>query len=385
MIVLIAVLLSALLGFSALAVDTSILYMQDTQLQTAVDAGVLAGAWELPNTTQAEAVCRQYILDNDANASNITITFENGNTIINASAEVNTQALFSRIFGTESLDGYAEASADKNAAGLGGPFDYRLFAGKDGAKLTLGGAFYIDGDVHSNGSVSISPSTGTVTGRVEGCTTVYVNQWTATVGEEVPGASYIDMIDFSTVVDGVLPSSYATTMSASTINSAWWFQEFNGDIYVNGNVSISNRCTITGNMYVNGDITINGGSPVCVLNGSLYATGNINFNNTVQINGCVFAGGDINFRGGMNEINGTSQICIYSENGDIDMTTAGTEAHGIIYAPKGDVQIGGNTTTYYGSIIGNTITGIPADLIMYPQEDGFSFLPAGEDKVRLIH
>lgn len=384
MIVLVAVLLSALLGFSALAVDTSILYMQDTQLQNAIDAGVLAGAWSLPDTTQAAAVCQQYILDNCADASNITVTFEDGNLVINASAEISTQALFSQIFGTESLDGYAEASARKSTMGLGGPFDYRLFSGKAGAALTLGGAFYIDGDVHSNGSVSISPSTGTVTGRVEGCTTVYVNPWTATAGAQVPGASSIDMVDFSSVVDSVLPSSYGTTMSASTINSAWWLQNFTGDIYVNGNVSISNRCTITGNMYVNGNITISGGSPVCVLNGTLYATGTINFGNTVQINGCVFAGGDINFRGGMNQINGSSEVCVYSQNGNIDMTTAGTEARGIIYAPKGSVKIGGGTTTYYGSIIGNTIIGIPANLIMRPPEDPFSFLPQGEEKVQLI-
>lgn len=384
MIVLVAVLLSVLLGFSALAVDTSIIYMQDTELQNAIDAGVLAGAWSLPDTTQAAAVCRQYIIDNCTDASNITITFEGANMVINASAEISSPALFSQIFGNDSLDGYAEASAQKSTASLGGPFDYRLFSGKAGAAITLGGAFYIDGDIHSNGSVSISPSTGTVTGRVEGCTTVYVNQWTATVGAQVPGAPSIAMVDFSSVVDSVLPDTYTTTMSAATINSAWWLQNFTGDIYVNGNVSISNKCTITGNMYVNGNITINGGAPVCVLNGSLYATGSIVFNNTVQINGSVFAGGSINFRGGMNQINGTSQVCVYSQTGNIEMTTAGTEARGIIYAPMGSVKIAGGTTTYYGSIIGNTIAGIPANLIMRPPTDPFNFMPEGKTEVRLI-
>lgn len=383
MLVLIAVLLSALLGFSALAVDTSILYMQDTQLQTAVDAGVLAGATALPDTNAARNLCTQYILDNCEDASNISVSFEGSNMVITASAELSSPALFSQIFGTTSLDGYAGASAQKSRKSLGGPFDYRLFSGKAGHQLTLGGRFYIDGDIHSNGSVSISPSDGTVTGAVEGCTTVYVNQWTAEAGSQVPGAPFINMVDFSSVVENVLPSNYSTTLSASTINSEWRFQNFVGDIYVNGSISISNRCTITGNMYVNGSITINGGSPVCVLNGSLYATGDINFNNSVQVNGSVFAGGNINFRGGMAQVNGSSQVCVYSQNGNIDISTAGSEAHGIIYAPKGSVSIAGGNTTFYGSIIGNTIVGIPANLTMRPPTEAFSFMET-EEEIKLI-
>jgi len=383
MIVLIAVLLSALLGFSALAVDVGVLYMNDASLQTALDAGVLAGAYALPDTAEAERLCREYILANCDSAQNIAVTFEGENMVINASAEISSPALFSVIFNNDSLDGCAHASAEKYLATLGGPFDYRLFSGAEGKQITLGGKFYIDGSVHSNGSVSISPSSGTVTGAVEGCTTVYVNQWTASAGSQLPGSAFIPMVDFSGVVNNVLPSCYDKRLTASAVNAVRTAQSFTGNIYVDGNVSIPNTCTITGNMYVNGNIQINGGSPVCVLKGSLYATGSITFNNTAKIDGCVFAGGNITFNGGGLDMQSNDEVCIYSENGNIYVNTAASTVRGIVYAPKGKVQVVGNNTTYIGSIIGNTVAGIPANLTMLGPTEPFSFLET-EEKVKLI-
>lgn len=384
MIVLIAVLLSALLGFSALAVDTSILYMQDAQLQTAVDAGVLAGASALPDTFKAANLCRQYILENCEGAENISISFEGGDMVINATAELSSEALFSRIFGNDSLDGRASASAQKTKGGLGGPFNYRLFTGDKDSKIQLGATFYIDGDIHSNGSVSISPASGTVTGRVEGRTTVYVNKWTAKVGAEVPGADIIDMVDFSGVLDKVLPKYYPRIEPASTFNAPSGMQHIVGDIYVNGDVKIKNQCTITGNLYVNGNVTMSGGTPVCVIKGSLYATGNIMFGNGIQVEGSVIAGGNIVCTGNMTAVNNNAEVCIYSENGDISMNAAGNVMHGIIYAPNGAVKIASGGTTYYGSIIGKTFSGIPAGLNILPPEKEFSFMPEGKPKVSLI-
>ncbi len=134
MIVLIAVLLSALLGFSALAVDVGVLYMNDASLQTALDAGVLAGAYALPDTAEAERLCREYILANCDSAQNIAVTFEGENMVINASAEISSPALFSVIFNNDSLDGCAHASAEKYLATLGGPFDYRLFSARKASR-----------------------------------------------------------------------------------------------------------------------------------------------------------------------------------------------------------------------------------------------------------
>jgi len=56
---------------------------------------------------------------------------------------------------------------------------------------------------------------------------------------------------------------------------------------------------------------------------------------------------------------------------------------GIVYAPKGKVQVVGNNTTYIGSIIGNTVAGIPANLTMLGPTEPFSFLET-EEKVKLI-
>lgn len=375
--------MSVLVGAGAIALDMGVSYLDDAKLQTAVDAAVLAGANALPDTAGAEVLAMRYIVANGVDPANVAITFENDNMVITATATSSRAPLLSGIFGNDSLDGYATASAEKYMGSMGGPFNYRIFSGAAGSKITLGGKYYIDGSVHSNGSVYASPSSGTVTGAIEGCTTVYVNQWTATAGAQLPGAAFIDMVDFTTVVDAVMPDTYTTVMTSSEISAKWWMQEFVGDIYVDGDMNVSNRCTVNGNLFVNGNVTINGGSPVCVLNGNIYATGDINFNNTANVNGCVFAGGDINFRGGMTQINSTGQVCVYSQSGDIYLTSAGTLVHGIIYAPEGDVKIAGGTTTYYGSIIGNTVTGIPANLQMFPETDEFWFMQT-EEKIRLI-
>ncbi len=383
MIVLIAILLSALLGMAALAVDVSVAHLEDARLQNALDAGVLAGASALPDTLAAEALAREYIRRNGAENADVTISFEGNNLIITAAGTITTPTLFGGVLQSDGLDRAAYAKAEKYRAVMAGPFEYRLFSGSRTHTLNLGGQFTINGSVHSNGSVSISPSTGTVTGAVEGCNTVYVNQWTATAGSQVPGADYIPMVDFTSVVEGVLPAQYETHVTGADMKKIKTQQVYTGNVYVEGDLSIPNTAVITGNLYVNGNLTINGGAPVVVLNGSVYATGNISFNNTAQINGCVFAGGNINFNGGGLYMTSSNQVCIYSQHGDVYLSTACSQVTGIIYAPEGNVQVVGGNTDFYGSIVGDTLTGIPANLRMFAPTDEFTFLET-EEKIRLV-
>jgi hypothetical protein len=59
-IVLVVVLLVVLLGFAALVIDVGYAYYAHRSLQASADAAALAGAQELPNAAQAEAVAKEY-------------------------------------------------------------------------------------------------------------------------------------------------------------------------------------------------------------------------------------------------------------------------------------------------------------------------------------
>ncbi|MHB0875765.1 MAG: vWA domain-containing protein [Anaerolineae bacterium] len=60
-LVLVALLLVVLLGFTALAVDVGLLMVGKARLQVALDAAVLAAVQELPDTGEADAVFYEYV------------------------------------------------------------------------------------------------------------------------------------------------------------------------------------------------------------------------------------------------------------------------------------------------------------------------------------
>ncbi len=377
-----ALMMTVMLSFCAAAVDLGAAYSESSSLQAALDAGALAGAYELPNTAAAQQAALEYVQTNGYGADEVTVEFSNGDKTITLHGSTSTETTFLNILGINKLD-VAEVAAAEKTREIGGVFAYRIFSGNTAHTFSMGGRFTINGSVHSNGSLSISPSYGLITGSAEACNTLYVNQWTATVGLQVPNARYIAMPDFTDSVNSVMPSSYTVTTSAATLNAAWWKQTWNDDMYVTGNVSVSNGVVINGDVYIDGNLTINGGAPVCVLNGNLYVHGNIDFNNSVEVYGCVFATGTINFRGGSMQVNPSIPICVYSENGSINIQTAASETTGIIYAPKGSISIAGGTTRFNGSIVADKVMGIPADLIVGESSIDFPFLQ-GEPRIHLV-
>ena len=425
--VIVAAGLCVLLACGAFAVDMSTLYLERTRLQNALDAGVLAGASLLPDKNAAIAEAKSYIIGNGFSADGVTFSFENDNMIITAQGAEAVEAGFSRVMGYEQSTVSALASAEKYKTSGGGAFDYLIFTGDPGFTLTMGGRFDVGGSVHANGSYYASPAYGKILGAAEACNTVYCNQWTMTAGSQVPSAKYIDMPDFTgldatvrptlpirpaiytNIGSGSLPwqsiqtfNSYTVATGNTTINcqqltinntfhcegslniSGKGILAGGNTLYVNGNLTIGNMSAIDGNVFVNGSVSISGGSPVCTLNGTIYATGNINFENTFIGTGNVFAGGNINFKGGGMQMRASDSVCVYSQNGNIYMETGSTTVTGIVYAPKGEITVHGNTTTFYGNIIGNRVVGIPADLIMRAPASPLPYAGSSKDAVRLV-
>jgi|GEM_PF-1537884 len=376
MLALVAVAISVLMAFGALAVDMSVLDLDKTRMQNALDAAVLAGAAMLPDTGAAAQEANAYIVANGLTTDGVTYTFEDGNMIINARKTMDVQAGFSQVFGNETNSVTAAASAQRYRTSLW-PYDYLLFCADPSYTFDMGGRFDIEGSVHANGSIHASPGYGRVTGSLEACGTVYANPSTTTVGAVVPGAESVEMPDFTAVAAEIRPArpglpaqtgtvtnlgagklpwgetqvfnNYTVTAgsttvdcSTATINNTFYsagslnitgraiLNNLN-TLYVNGDLTIGNQAVLTGNVVVNGNVKIGGGSPVCVLNGNIYATGNITFDNTYMGAGSLYAGGDITFSGGSVTHTGT----IFAE-GKLNMGNSFTGA--------GNLFAGGNIT-----------------------------------------
>lgn len=351
MLIVVAVALSALMALGALAIDSSLLYLENSRLQTALDAGVLAGATMLPDTAAARREAEYYIEQNGFSKDQVTISFENSNMVISAVGVEEIPAGFSSTMERQSNAVAAIASAEKYMYNPAWPYDYLLFSGDPNYTFSMGGRFDIGGSVHSNGSLRASPSWGSILGAAEACDELFINTYTMTVGSQIPGAPYLDMPDFTSVEERVRPkkpalparpdtyvdlgsgnlpwsayqaySTYTVMTGSTTINcsevainntmhcmgnlniSGKAMLNSGNTLYVEGDLTIGNRAVLNGNVYVNGDLKVSGGTPVCTLNGNLYVTGTITMGNDYVGTGTIYAGRDINFTGGSVTHDGT--------------------------------------------------------------------------------
>jgi hypothetical protein len=83
-------------------------------------------------------------------------------------------------------------------------------------------------------------------------------------------------------------------------------------------------------------------------------------------------------------ISASKPVCFYSATGDIDFSSAGTTVTGIVYAPKGTVNLSGSLT-FNGSIIGYKISGAPGNMTLGEPTVPIDFLPGGgEATIKLV-
>ena len=405
--VFMALAMTAMMGFTALAVDVGLYNYQKSLLQTACDSAALAACQKLPDTSAATATAKEYIRKNNFTDEDVVVEVDADTVKVSSAKQQETY--FANIFGIQHLDYDCLAKAEKRetTSGEGGQyksaFDYLIFQGKKETEssmppygnqgclyhpdyLGMGGTqFTINGSVHSNCNFYASPGTwltSRITGAAEACGTVFVdNPNKVIVPNQVPNADFIPMPDFTDCVNQVMPTTWNFNPTAASINAiwSWWGAVTNGNTKVQvGDVSVQNGMVVNGNLYIQGNLTVNG--PGIKHNGGLiYVTGNIVFGNTYTGNGCIFAGGNILFQGGVQQVNpNSSTVSIYSQNGNIDLTAASAVVRGIVYAPNGSIKLAGQNPTFYGSIIANRIEGIPAKLTMYSNDVDLPFtLPTG--------
>ncbi|MGE5398024.1 MAG: pilus assembly protein TadG-related protein [Chitinophagales bacterium] len=116
--VLVALLITAFMVCCALVIDVGLAYVQLAKLQKAVDAAALAGAQELPDTSDALDAANQYFAANGFNPSDMNVDFSNGATTINVTGDKTVNFYFARVIGFNSK--ILEATAEANLSTVGG-------------------------------------------------------------------------------------------------------------------------------------------------------------------------------------------------------------------------------------------------------------------------
>ena len=162
-LVLVALMLTVLLGITALAVDFGIAYYQKQKLQGACDSAALAAATVLPDTTQARNLAYEYMGENgfSSSPSDVIVEFEGSPaTKVRVTSTYTFDTTFGRILGTDEIDVTCHAAAGSKTITNpgGGEFPYLIFA-REG-QLTLGSQYFVDGSVHTNGALKTNPGDG---------------------------------------------------------------------------------------------------------------------------------------------------------------------------------------------------------------------------------
>lgn len=383
MIVITALLLTALLGMAALAIDAGGFRQAETQAQSAADAGALAAADDLPNNpTQAAADATTYATTNDPGATVSVTTPYQGNP---AEAQISVTNMassgFGRVLGVQSAKVSATAIAQttlQTTCANPGSGCYSVFAMDNSscgswffphyALSFTGLGINLSGYVHSNGSayaglISFSSFGDATYSDASGCSWVNglfdsynsgptaedpVLTWPVDYSQDFPACGATG--DPCSGPDGT--PSFCTQASTSTY---WVTSPSQGNIYCGiGSGTPSTPSTWTGTLIIGAGLVGWGGHPMqaSYVAGtvSLGAAGDVleacGFSTTgFQASGCT-AGAPVL----------SNYPLIYAVSGDIDTGSFASTLTGDLFAPNA-------TINYFGAL--SSVGFLEADDVNY--------------------
>lgn len=356
-LILPALLLPILLGAAGLAVNVGSAYVAASRLQTAVDAGALAGATALWSGDSALTAAGSLVTQDDPAAHDISVTCSGGSCtgsssqVVTVSASASIPAGFASLFGLTNFTPGAQASAKVAPPQA---FQYVLFQGDTapGNSLDLSGSPNVNGNVHSNdnltmrGNVAVKGS-ATASGVVQlsgpascsdGCTSnapaLAMPVWTAAQIESLPGT--------------VIVGSAGDPVNCSITGGSSETMDCGSTSYPINETANEND-VIYGNLRIAGDTTYNGS--LAVIGGNLTISGNTSVKNS----------GD-----GLTLTALSSNGTVGGTGGNITMSGDVSE-EGVLYAPDGNVTLNGHSTItgLTGSVVANTITMSGSETITY--------------------
>jgi len=327
--------LTAIMGFSALAIDVGRVAYEKSKLQSALDATALSAAQDMPNTTKATTTANTYIQENGYKTTDITVSFSEANQVISIDAAKLINYTFANVLGFSNETIHIGASAKKTGS-FGPAFDYAIYSGttypggfsvKLQNVLTISGSNNnVNGSVHANYRVDVSASSTTITGTCEAMDTVNIGG-NIGITNPRPNSPFVPMPDFS----AAKPMIKAAAIAAGR--------------YYSGNFSKTNCGSV-----------LNLTSPV-------YVEGNANLSDiSFSGAGCIYVKGTIDITGSGTSYSSDSNICMYSDYASPNKASeaiyfGGSDKNfkGILYAPNGSISVTGSDYTFNGSVVGKVV------------------------------
>lgn len=140
----------------------------------------------------------------------------------------------------------------------------------------------------------------------------------------------------------------------------------NGDIYCDGNFKIGGYFEVNGNIYCEKTLTM-ADKPGSTIKGKFVFGEKVVINNDMKIDGAIVSNGDIDISGGKVSVGSgdDDSLTLYSRRGNINPGQANGDYHGLMFAPKGNIELCANMKVY-GSIIANTFSGTQSTMVIRP-------------------
>ena len=371
--VLVALSLTVLFGFTALAVDFGMMAACKQSMQNAADASALAAAADrslnsgaaIRNTASSYAAANGF--DPEADDTELAVRTA-GNTVevtIRREMEMGFSAVLT---GVQTRTVSAAATAE--AVSIFGSCPYALFAGQrieeSGVGISItGNNIHINGNIHSNSDIDMKHAV-------------------------------------------LSPGSVATAVrSVSPASNGWRGNSIALDM---PSFALFERAmkNMPGYVMLDGDITIKKGGFQELVQGALdeYVARGGDTQTLYNEGLCIHVAGSLTFKGNNSSVyradfpitlvvddsidlsgaplnsSGDSPLCIMSKNGDITVNGGGATLTGILFAPKGNVTLNGNDAVFVGQIVAQNIRKSGGKITVTYQEGVDRFLPA--TKVHLI-
>ncbi|MCK8059963.1 MULTISPECIES: TadE/TadG family type IV pilus assembly protein [unclassified Fusibacter] len=116
--IIVAMSIILIMGIVAIVIDYGVFLVEKNNLQYGMDAAVLAGIKELPDSEQAaRTMVNDYLVLNDVDPANVTILIDNEEGIIRLNGEITVQTIFARVFGVTEVNIAQTSAAQVGVAG----------------------------------------------------------------------------------------------------------------------------------------------------------------------------------------------------------------------------------------------------------------------------
>ena len=372
--VIVAICLTALLGISALALDFGRLAACRQSMQNAADAAALAGALDIKDgrssaAATVDAYCKANGFDpEDDNVS--VVTQKTGNTIV-VTISKEERVGFSGVLTGKNTQ-VVSASATAETVSIFGGCPYAMFAAQrivdNGSGISVYGndVLRITGNIHSNSDINMDRAileNGSVATAVRN---VYPGSrgWYGHSDErDMPSLEEFDEAFES------LPR--VVKFSGSVIkNGRSCFPEFLDEAIQKFRAKGGSESEYRRNglfIYVDGDLIFNGYNAV-------------DFTLTFPVT--LVVEGNVSINGAPMEGTLDYPVCVMSRNGNISIYGGKVIFAGIMFAPRGNVELMGIDVEYLGSIIAQNIIKSGGSLVIRYAKEVARFQPAA--RVHLI-